>query len=83
MVVEERGGEPVKKLLCLLRHDWSQWSAAKDEEHIVTYNPQSFAARSYIRTVRLQGRSCFRCGAIQERVIREIGERPALLPTVQ
>lgn len=68
----------MNKILCWLIHDWSQWSAPKEEQHTITYNPRSFGRRSYIRTSLTQGRSCYRCGKVQERIIRVLGERPEL-----
>lgn len=66
------------KWLCWLLHDWSQWSAAIEEKHTVTYNPRSIGRMSYVRTSKVQGRSCFRCGKIQERIVRVVGERPKM-----
>lgn len=64
----------MRKLLCWLAHDWSQWSAPQRVTNIFTYNPESYCAKSYVRTLLVQGRSCYRCGRVQERTVRKLGE---------
>lgn len=64
------------KMLCVFRHDWSQWSAPTEEQSVVTLNKNDITLRSVVRTTRVQGRFCYRCGQIQERVIRIVGEKP-------
>lgn len=64
------------KWLCVFRHDWSQWSAPRDEESVVSPHKHGVTIRSYTRTARVQGRACYRCGTIQERIIRILGEKP-------
>ena len=63
----------MSKIWCWLIHDWSQWSAARDEAHVHTVR-----FRTFMRMARVQGRSCYRCGKITERVVRVLAERPAL-----
>lgn len=58
----------MKKIFCAILHDWSQWSGTKEERAFVRQ-----VGNQFIRTTVIQGRSCFRCGKIQERVVRVIG----------
>lgn len=64
-------------MMCWWIHLWPEWSEPTDEQYLVTYNPRQHFRKVYLRTVRVQRRSCIRCGKVQESVIRTLGEYPA------
>lgn len=57
--------------LCWIRHAWSSWGMPHEEER-----PRRVMGDWVFTTRLIQSKECHRCGQINQRVVRKLGERP-------
>lgn len=59
----------IARLWCIVLHSWSNWTVPFEEDRVRCLDSNSYLRKFYSDRVRVQRRSCGRCGKQEERQV--------------